>query len=94
MANYLDARKVGVAADMVRVGLGIDQVLDPPVLAQTLPPLNRVDRLLRRVDHEHAIRSGEDAWIAAPEVDLGEDVLSDAAHQNIDMGGRPVRARL
>ena len=40
-----------------------------------------VDRLLRRIDHEHAIARGHESRIAAPEIDLGENMLADPAHR-------------
>jgi hypothetical protein len=94
VADHLDTREVRIATHMVRMRLGIDQLPDRPVLEQPLPPLNGIDRLLRRIDHEDTVSGCEEARVTAPEVHLREDAVSNLSHQNIWIGGRPVRSRL
>ena len=80
LADDLDAREVRVAANVVGVRLGVDHVAQRPVLEQALAPAQGVSRLLRGVDHEHAVARGHEARIAAPEVNFGVHAFCYASH--------------
>src|ERR1700752_1296032 len=65
---------------MVAVRLGVDQITDRRFVLHALAPAHRVDRLLRRIDHDIAIARLDKARIAAGEVNFGERILSYPAH--------------
>src|SRR5205085_1149411 len=92
LADHRRVREIGVARDVVAVRLGIDQVADRRLFFELLAPAHRIDRLLRRVDHDIAVTRLDKARIAAGEIDLGEAVGPDPAHATLpDM--RSLRAK-
>src|SRR6516165_5722751 len=74
-------REIGVARDVIAMRLGVDQVTDRRLVFHALAPTYRVDRLLRRVDHDVAVAGLDKARIAAGEVDFGKRILSYPAHR-------------
>src|SRR5580704_7525066 len=80
LPDDFDVRKIGVPRDVVAMRLGVDQIADRRLVFHELAPAHRIDRLLRRVDHDIAVAGLDKARIAAGEVDLAERVWSDPAH--------------
>src|SRR6516164_5967161 len=74
-------RKIRVARDMVAVRLGVDQIADRRLVFHALAPAHRVDRLLRRIDHDIAVAGLDKARIAAGEIDFGKRILPYPAHR-------------
>src|ERR1044071_6527890 len=67
---------------MVAMRLGVDQIADRRLFLELLAPAHRIDRLLRRVDHDITVTRLDKARIAAGEIDFGEAVGPDPAHRN------------
>src|SRR5204863_9593825 len=82
LADHRRVREIGVARDVVAMRLGVDQVADRRLFFELLAPAHRINRLLRRVDHDIAVARLDKAWIAAGEIDLGEATGPDPAHGN------------
>jgi hypothetical protein len=80
LADDFDAREVAIPANVVGVRLSIDQMADRPVFEQSLAPSDGVDRLLGRIDHEHAVPGRNVTRVAAPEINLRVHVLADVSH--------------
>src|SRR5437868_8608704 len=83
LADHRRVREIGVARDVVAMRLGIDQITDRRFFFELLAPAHRIDRLLRRVDHDIAVTRLDKARIAAGEINLGEAVGPDPAHANL-----------
>src|SRR5437763_6264619 len=79
LADDGGVREIGIARDVVAMRLGVDQVADRRFFFELLAPAHRIDRLLRRVDHDIAVARLDKARIAAGEIDLGEAVGLDTA---------------
>src|SRR5947207_10976497 len=100
LADDGGVREIGVARDVVAMRLGIDQIADRRLFLELLAPAHRIDRLLRRVDHDIAVARLDKARIAAGEIDFGEAVGADPAHANVPetlalfMSSRPERCNL
>src|ERR1700740_638647 len=77
---------------MVAVRLGVDQITDRPFVLHALAPTHRVDRLLRRIDHDIAVAGLDKARIAAGEVDFGKRILPYSAHRPLLFGFSQSRA--
>src|ERR1700739_1604588 len=80
LPDDLYVRVIGVARNVIAVWLCIDQIADRRLVLHLLPPAYRVDRLLRRIDHDIAVAGLDKARIAAGEIDFGKRVRSDPAH--------------
>src|SRR5204862_3411169 len=76
------------ARDVVAMRLGVDQITDRRLFLELLAPAHRVDRLLRRIDHDIAVAGLDKARIAAGEINFREAVRPDPAHANLP--GMPV----
>src|ERR1700757_3871780 len=74
LSDDLYVRVVGVARYVIAVWFGIDQIADRPLVLHLPPPAYRVDRLLRRIDHNIAVAGLDKARIAAGEIDFGERI--------------------
>src|SRR5690349_19569922 len=66
---------------MVAMRLGVDQIADRRLFLELLAPAHRIDRLLRRIDHDITVTRLDKARIAAGEIDFGEAVGPDPAHR-------------
>jgi hypothetical protein len=66
---------------VVAVRFGVDQVADRRFVFHALAPADRIDRLLRRVDHDIAVAGLDKARVAAGKIDFGKRVWSDPAHR-------------
>src|SRR5438477_1139951 len=82
LADHRRVREIGVARDVVAMRLGIDQITDRRFFFELLAPAHRIDRLLRRVDHDIAVARLDKARIAAGEIDFGEAVGPNPAHRD------------
>src|SRR3979411_2508887 len=92
LADDGGVREIGIARDVVAMRLGVDQVADRRFFFELLAPAHRIDRLLRRGDHDIAVARLDKARIAAGEIDLGEAVGPDPAHANLSEAiFRPLR---
>ena len=83
LADDLGVGEIGVAGDVVAMRLGVDQVADRRLVLHPLAPAHRVDRLLRRVDHDIAVAGLDKARVAAGEIDFGIAVGPDPAHRRL-----------
>src|SRR5215469_2609350 len=83
LPDHRDVREIGVAGDVVAMRLGVDQIADRRLVLHALAPAYRVDRLLRRVDHDVAVAGLDKARIAAGEIDFGKRVWSNSAHRSL-----------
>src|ERR1700688_2618521 len=88
LADDLDVGEVSVAQYVVGVWFGVDQMADWSFFLQHLAPSYRVDRLLRRIDHDHAVARLYEARVAAPEINFGIDVSADFSHRGLLSGCR------
>src|SRR5207237_2373711 len=76
-------REIGIARDVVAMRLGVDQIADLRLFLELLAPPHRVDRLLRRIDHDIAVTGLDKTRIAAGEINFRETVRPDSAHANL-----------
>src|SRR5262249_46160564 len=83
LADDRHLREVSIARNVVAMRLGVDQIADRCLLLHPLAPAHRVDRLVRRIDHDIAVAGLDKARIAAGEIDFGERVRSDPAHRRL-----------
>src|SRR6266480_4931025 len=83
LADDGGVREIGVARDVVAMRLGIDQIADRRFFLELLAPAHRIDRLLRRVDHDIPVARLDKARIAAGEIDFGEAVGPNPAHATL-----------
>src|SRR5437868_15209855 len=82
LADDGGVREIGIARDVVAMRLGVDQITDRRLFLELLAPAHRIDRLLRRVDHDIPVARLDKARIAPGEIDLGEAAGPDPAHGN------------
>src|SRR5205823_13428751 len=80
LADDGGVREIGIARDVVAMRLGVDQVADRRFFFELLAPAHRIDRLLRRIDHDIPVARLDKARIAAGEIDFGEAVGANPAH--------------